>query len=212
MHEIMTIEEVAAYLRVPEKTVYDWAQKGTIPGGKIGTTWRFKSADIQKWVNEKINKENVKNEDQILYNPLSPEKILIKEIDTKNDALRELITLLSNSSHVLNYQSLEKGIFEREEIMSTGIGLGVAVPHVRSDAVSNLIMAVGIFKNGIMDYKSLDEKPVKIICMIASRTDQHKEYLNMLSAISSKLKQKITREQILNSIDKEFICDLLSTT
>ena len=41
--------------------------------------------------------------------------------------------------------------------------------------------------------------------MIASRTDQHKEYLNMLSAISSKLKQKITREQILNSIDKEFI-------
>ena len=162
MHEIMTIEEVAAYLRVPEKTVYDWAQKGIIPGGKIGTTWRFKSADIQKWINEKINKENLTNEDQKFYNPLSPETILIKEIDSKNEALHELITLLSNSSHVLNYQSLEKGIFERESIMSTGIGLGVAVPHVRSDAVSNLIMAVGIFKKGILDYKSLDEKPVKI--------------------------------------------------
>lgn len=212
MHEIMTIEEVAAYLRVPEKTVYDWAQKGIIPGGKIGTTWRFKSADIQKWINEKINKENLTNEDQKFYNPLSPETILIKEIDSKNEALHELITLLSNSSYVLNYQSLEKGIFERESIMSTGIGLGVAVPHVRSDAVSNLIMAVGIFKKGILDYKSLDEKPVKIICMIASRPDQHKEYLNMLSSISSKLKQKITREQILNSEDKEFICDLLSRT
>ena len=212
MHEIMTIEEVAAYLRVPEKTVYEWAQKGIIPGGKIGTTWRFKSADIQKWINEKINKENLTNKDQKFYNPLSPETILIKEIDSKNEALHELITLLSNSSHVLNYQSLEKGIFERESIMSTGIGFGVAVPHVRSDAVSNLIMAVGIFKKGILDYKSLDEKPVKIICMIASRPDQHKEYSNMLSSISSKLKQKITREQILNSEDKEFICDLISRT
>ena len=41
MQEIMTIEEVAKYLQVEEKTIYDWAQKGTLPGGKIGTTWRL---------------------------------------------------------------------------------------------------------------------------------------------------------------------------
>ena len=50
MHEIMTIEDVAKYLRVSERTIYDWAQKGILPGGKIGTTWRFKSADIQPFI------------------------------------------------------------------------------------------------------------------------------------------------------------------
>ena len=58
MHEIMTIEDVAKYLRVSERTIYDWAQKGILPGGKIGTTWRFKSADIQRWVNDKLNNDS----------------------------------------------------------------------------------------------------------------------------------------------------------
>ena len=53
--EILTIEEVAKYLRVSERTVYDWAQKGEIPAGKIGTVWRFKKSEIEKWVNERLS-------------------------------------------------------------------------------------------------------------------------------------------------------------
>ena len=45
--DILTIEEVANYLRVSERTVYDWAQKGEIPSGKIGTVWRFKKSEIE---------------------------------------------------------------------------------------------------------------------------------------------------------------------
>ena len=50
--EILTIEEVARYLRVSERTVYDWAQKGKIPAGKLGFSWRFKRSDIQRWADE----------------------------------------------------------------------------------------------------------------------------------------------------------------
>ena len=57
MHEIMTIEEVAEYLRVSERTVYDWAQKGDLPGGKLGTTWRFKRSDVENWVNSRISQQ-----------------------------------------------------------------------------------------------------------------------------------------------------------
>ncbi|MDR0513057.1 MAG: helix-turn-helix domain-containing protein, partial [Treponema sp.] len=46
-NDILTIDEVAKYLRVSERTVYDWAQKGEIPAGKIGTVWRFKRADLE---------------------------------------------------------------------------------------------------------------------------------------------------------------------
>ena len=52
--DILTIEEVAKYLRVSERTVYDWAQKGEIPAGKIGTVWRFKKSEIEKWVNDRL--------------------------------------------------------------------------------------------------------------------------------------------------------------
>ena len=215
MQEIMTIEEVAKYLQVEEKTIYDWAQKGTLPGGKIGTTWRFKTADIEKWLNDKLKKDkdnkanNKFDEDNI---SLIPKRVLISNTIEKNQAIHEMINILSESKHVININELKKGILERENIMSTGIGLGIGVPHVRSDAVSHLIMTIGIFKNGIMNYQSLDEKPVKIVCMIASRSNQHKEYLNMLSNISTKLKQKIIREQLLGTTDKKFICDLLLAT
>jgi PTS system nitrogen regulatory IIA component len=53
--DILTIEEVAKYLRVSERTVYDWAQKGEIPAGKIGTVWRFKKSEIERWVNERLS-------------------------------------------------------------------------------------------------------------------------------------------------------------
>ena len=48
---ILTIEEVANYLRVSDRTVYDWAQRGEIPAGKIGTVWRFKKSEVEQWVN-----------------------------------------------------------------------------------------------------------------------------------------------------------------
>ena len=53
--DILTIEEVAKYLRVSERTVYDWAQKGEIPAGKIGTVWRFKKSEVENWVNARLS-------------------------------------------------------------------------------------------------------------------------------------------------------------
>ena len=211
MHEIMTIEDVAKYLRVSERTIYDWAQKGILPGGKIGTTWRFKSADIQRWVNDKLNNDSdINNKNFTDYNdPLSPNSILIKNKDSKENALNLLVNLISDSPQVIDKNLLKYGILEREKIMSTGIGFGVAIPHVRNEAVSNIVMAVGIFKDGINDYESLDNKPVKIICLLAAKQNQHKEYLNMLSMISTRLKKPLVRKELLNSNDKKLICELL---
>ncbi len=212
MHEIMTIEEVAKYLRVSERTIYDWAQKGVLPGGKIGTTWRFKTTDIQKWVNDRLenNKENLKNDVNKASQPIIPERVIVTSSKNKVDVLNELIDNISTSYHVVNKEALKEGILEREKIMSTGIGLGIAIPHVRSDAVNDLILSFAICKKGIKDYGSLDQKAVQIVCMLAARSDQHKEYLRMLSVISSKLKEASLREQLLNTNDKNIICELLT--
>ena len=74
--DIITIEEVAKYLRVSDRTVYDWAQKGEIPAGKIGTVWRFKKSDIINWVNERLSSNDLKqkNEKIKIKNILSPNR------------------------------------------------------------------------------------------------------------------------------------------
>lgn len=212
MHEIMTIEEVAAYIRVSERTVYDWAQKGELPGGKLGTTWRFKRDDIEKWVNDQLSQSPKRRSAAVAATSsfvLTPERIVLLDAPTKKEVLTRLVDLLAETPFVKNRDELLNGIFAREELMSTGIGFGVGVPHVRIDSVTDLVMAVAVCKNPVADFSSLDEAPVQIICMLAARTDQHTKYIRTLSSISSRLKDASCRDQIIASDDPSAICKLL---
>lgn len=206
MHEIMTIEEVAEYLRVSERTVYDWAQKGDLPGGKLGTTWRFKRSDVENWVNSRISQQTPsKKKGMTSSATLTAERILILEECDKDTVLRNLVDLLAETPFVHNRDELLKGIFAREELMSTGIGFGVGVPHVRIDSVSDLVMAVAVSKKPISGYSSLDNQPVQIVCMLAARSDQHAKYIRTLSGVSNRLKDAAVRKAIIESDDSAFI-------
>ena len=210
MHEIMTIDEVAAYIRVSERTVYDWAQKGELPGGKLGTTWRFKRDEIEKWVNDRLSQSSGKSPAAAATDlVLVPERVLLLDHCSKEEVLTQLVDLLAGTPLVRNRDKLLKGILEREKLMSTGIGFGVGVPHVRIDSVTDLVMAVAVSKTPIADYTSLDEAPVQIVCMLAARVDQHTKYIRTLSAISSRLKDSSSREEIIASDDPAQICKLL---
>lgn len=207
MHEIMTIEEVAAYLRVSERTVYDWAQKGELPGGKLGTTWRFKREDVEGWVNSRISSKSTPVNVRGVTNSaiLTTERVTMVDKVDKDTVLRRLVDLLSESPFVRNRDELLKGILAREELMSTGIGFGVGVPHVRIDSVTDLVMAVAVSKLPIKNYASLDNEPVQIVCMLAARSDQHAKYIRTLSAISNRLKDAEVRQAIIKSSDPAFI-------
>ena len=211
--DILTIEEVAKYLRVSERTVYDWAQKGEIPAGKIGTVWRFKKSEIEKWVNERLS-SNIKKEENnpevIVKNILSPDRIVFINHTTKRDALVELANNLSTAPQVKYSDELVTEILKREELMSTAIGRGIAIPHVRLSSVTDLVMSVGICKKDIIDYQSIDEIPVRILIMIAAAYNQHTYYLQTLSFFSSKLKEKALREKLLDASTPEEAYALLT--
>ncbi|MBN2685255.1 MAG: PTS sugar transporter subunit IIA [Pontiellaceae bacterium] len=214
MHEIMTIEEIAAYLRVSERTVYDWAQKGDLPGGKLGTTWRFKREDVENWVNSRLSSKtaptitSAKKGGSAL---LTTDRIVVLEETDKKSVLTQLVDLLATSPQVKNRDELLNGIFAREELMSTGIGFGVGVPHVRIDSVSDLVMAVAVCKRPVSGYSSLDNQPVHIVCMLAARSDQHTKYIRTLSAVSGRLKDAETRKLIIDSNNPSFIYSQLIT-
>ncbi|MBC8207458.1 MAG: PTS sugar transporter subunit IIA [Kiritimatiellales bacterium] len=203
-HEIMTIEEVAEYLRVSERTVYDWAQKGQLPGGKLGTTWRFKRADIESWVNRQLGASSAPaaaQDNGLLSKLLAPERVVFLEGGEKENALKTLCALLATSPLVPNEEELTTAIFRREELMSTGIGFGIGVPHVRLPGVNDLVMALGIAREPLTDYASLDEVPIQIVCMVAAGSTQHPQYIRALSAISTRLKEEPVRTALIAATD-----------
>ena len=204
-HDILTIEEVAKYLRISERTAYDWANKGTIPCGKLGTTWRFKRSEIENWVDEKLSGKRPSSAGDSgevrLTDVLAPERVLILDTDSKAEALNEMITCLAQAPEIQDPAELRDEMFRREELMSTGIGSSIAVPHVRLDSVRGLVAAAGICRQPITDYESLDEKPVRIICMVAARADQHAQYLKTLGVVSRTLKPDHVRQALFDAPD-----------
>lgn len=227
-HDILTLEEVAQYLRVSERTVYDWAQKGDIPCGKLGTSWRFKRSEIERWVDSRIAPPNdtavsgvippvaklpvapTPGAQALLRPLLTPERVVFVEAERKEGVLNALIDILADAPEVSDRASLAHEIFEREKLMSTGIGFSVAVPHVRLDSVKNLIMAVGLTRHAITDYDSLDEQPIRIVCMLAARTDQHAQYLKALGAVSTMLRDAGLRNALLAAPDTATVYRLLT--
>ena len=210
--EIMTIEEVAEHLRVSERTVYDWAQKGDIPCGKFGTSWRFKRQDIENWIDKRLNGEKNKQPDFVplmFDSVIRKENIILVERATKAEILNKLIDLLAENPEVKSKNEMKEGIYHREQLMSTGIGMGIGIPHVRLRSVKNIIMAAALVRHGVTDYESLDSIPVKLIFMIVARDDQHTQHIKLLSQLSSRLKDEAFRNLLLGCNDQESFYNLL---
>jgi PTS system nitrogen regulatory IIA component len=207
--DILTIEEVAKYLRVSERTVYDWAQKAEIPAGKIGTVWRFKKSDIENWVNERLSINKTDSHSVQIENILSPDRILFLDYSTKRDVILALADNLANAPQIKNRQELAAEILKREDLMSTAIGRGIAIPHVRLSSVTDLVVSVGISRTDIIDFQTLDDQPVRLVFMIAAAYSQHAYYLQTLSFFSAKLKNTELRQSLLSAKSSQEVYNLL---
>jgi nitrogen PTS system EIIA component len=211
-HEILTIEEVAQYLRVSERTVYEWAQRGEIPCGKIGTSWRFKRTEVERWVDSRLaqKRQHVNPPAVSIAQMLPPERVVRLEHAAKREALEQMLDVMATAPEVRNRDDLAEAIFHREELMSTGIGFGVAVPHARIATVTDIVMGVGVSDGPIEDYESVDGQPVRIIVMVAAELNQHAQYLKALGAVSAKLKNEKTRTLILEAGDTATVHEQLT--
>ena len=130
---------------------------------------------------------------------LKKELIFFSDLSKKKDNLEALIGLIEKENLVENIDVLRVSVFSREELMSTGIGLGIAVPHVRIGGVKDIIIAIGINKQGIRDYDTLDGEPVRIVIMIIAGEEQHREYLLLLSQIVKILKKNSMITKLLDT-------------
>lgn len=123
------------------------------------------------------------------------ERAVILKAATKEEALREMATLLSKAGEVTDGDRLLEAILEREQIMSTGIGLGIAIPHAKIPSVKDFVVGLGKAQKGL-DFNALDGKPVHFVVMIAGPDDQQERYLQLLARITLKLKDAGVRRRL----------------
>lgn len=124
---------------------------------------------------------------------------------TKLEVIEELIELLYQDGKVTNKEELKEAVLHRESEFSTGIGMGIAIPHGKCSAVTEAAITFGRSTAGI-DYESMDDKPAHLFFLIAVPQDSSDVHLKALSEISRKLMHTDVREQILNAQSfEEFI-------
>jgi PTS system nitrogen regulatory IIA component len=136
------------------------------------------------------------------------EKCLVfLQVDERDKAISVLVDTLDKAKKLKDKKAFQQAILEREKIISTGIGMGVAIPHAKLPGYETFFIAIGIHHKGIL-WDSLDGMPVRLIFMIGGPEDKQTEYLQLLSRLTLTIKDEERRKKILQSQSKEEIIGL----
>lgn len=128
--------------------------------------------------------------------------------ETKDEVIQEMADLLEADGVLKDKEAYIQAIYEREKQSTTGMGMGIAIPHAKTSAVKVPRAAVGISKKGF-DFDSEDGKPAHIIFMIAVTEKDQNLHLDTLAKLSGKVMHEEFREALKNAESKEKIMELL---
>lgn len=127
----------------------------------------------------------------------------------KNSVIEELLDTIVNNGDVSSREVALKALLEREEKMSTGMELGIAIPHARTDAVKELHTAIGIHRTGV-EFGALDGKPSNIFIMTLSPTGRSGPHIEFIATISTILSKEEKRSALINAQSSEDVFKILT--
>jgi fructose PTS system EIIBC or EIIC component len=120
------------------------------------------------------------------------------EAKDKTDAINQMIDLANNSGKILDLAMVRECVFEREKLVSTGVGKGFAIPHGKTDAISDIMAAFGIMKEPV-DFDSIDGEKVKFIFLLVGKDSMLNAHIKLLSRISRLMNKDEFREKLINA-------------
>ncbi len=126
---------------------------------------------------------------------------------SKQEIIDAMVDLVATSPKVLDKDKVHEAIFDREKIMSTGVGNGFAIPHGKTDAVTDIVAAFAVTEEEI-DYDSLDEKPVRLVFLLVGKDNLVGPHIKLLSRISRLMNKEEFRNQLLSTSSAKEILDL----
>ena len=128
--------------------------------------------------------------------------------ETKDDVINAIIDLAATSQKIKDIEKVRQAIFEREKIMSTGVGKGFAIPHGKTDAVTDIVAAFGVTEKPI-DYQSLDHEPVRLLFLLIGKDSLVGAHIKLLSRISRLMNKEELRTKLLEASDSAEILQIL---
>jgi PTS system nitrogen regulatory IIA component len=218
--EIMTLAEIAKYLKVSDKTILRMVGKGEIPGHKISSQWRFQRASIDQWLTAKM--QSSADDDLVsviqtapkiipIVKLIPPERIILNIVPgDKTSILKQMVQPLIDGDLLDDPDNFLQLLINREEMGSTGIGDGVAVPHVREQegcGIHKTCMVLGISRDGI-DFDSLDGDPVYLFMLLCA--DSAVTHLRLLAKSMLMLRSPGMVNSFRRCLDKKEVTDLLA--
>jgi nitrogen PTS system EIIA component len=141
---------------------------------------------------------------------LDPNLVIFLDSSNRDDALHSMIDALYDLGKLQDRTKFYDAIIDREKIVSTGIGMGVAIPHAKLSSYDHFFIAIGILQKGV-DWKALDGAPVRLIFMIGGPDDKQTEYLQILSSLTMSIKDEARRKKLLTFNSKEAIIQLFQS-
>lgn len=153
----------------------------------------------------------LKNKERMrISQSLDSRLISFLDADTRDEAIDTLIELLDKAGKLPDKTSFRQAIFHREKLVSTGIGVNVAVPHAKLKNFHEFFIAIGIQRKKGIEWNALDLAPVRIIFMIGGPEDKQSEYLQILSQLTSAIKNVDFRKSLLKAHTSQQVLDLFS--
>jgi len=207
--EILTPREVASYLKLSEAAVLKLAAKGCLPAVDINGDWRFKKSTLDRFLVEQamssqttelsVEASHAQPRDFPLASCLREDSITLRLAGESRDAvLRALVALVPAASEQMR-QTLFDALKARENLCSTAVGDGVAIPHSRNamvGLVSKPVIAFGRHTKGI-DFGALDDKPTHLFFLLCA--PNVRMHLQLLAKLSRVLNQKLVRDALMKA-------------
>jgi fructose-specific phosphotransferase system IIA component len=141
---------------------------------------------------------------------LTKEVIKVPVVSTqKKEIIKELIDILYKNNMVSNTEEVYQAVLQRESLCSTGLENGIAVPHAKTKAVTNLTMALGISKQGI-DFDALDGKPSHLFFLIIAPPDKSGPHIEALSEIGRITRSETFCKMLISAKDSDEVIKLFT--
>jgi len=127
--------------------------------------------------------------------------------ESKPAVIRELVQILKDAGKITDYDRALQDIIKREDMGSTGLELGIAVPHAKSGTVKTLTLAIGISPQGI-DFQSLDGKPARLFFLMLAPPNQSGPHIEALAEIARMAKSRAFLDALMNARSSKEVMDL----
>jgi nitrogen PTS system EIIA component len=141
---------------------------------------------------------------------MDPDLVLFLQTQTRDQTLLELVHHIHDAGKIPDADLFYQAIIEREKIVSTGIGMAVAIPHAKLPSYDQFFIAIGILDKPVNWY-ALDHVPVRLVFMIGGPDDKQTEYLQILSGLTQAIKNEDLRKKLLTLQKPTTIIELFET-